>query len=56
MRFKTVVKAEIYISAQNKKYVKEAIKEIVKEIEIASIGNYSIRVEKLKIEIEKLAF
>ena len=55
-RYKATIKAEIYMSAENKKYAKEAIKEIAKEIETDSMGNYSIRVEKLKIKIEKLAF
>ena len=55
-RYKATVNAEIYISAEKKKYVKEAIKEIAEEIEIDSMGNYSIRVDNLKIKVEKLAF
>ena len=55
-RYKTTIKVDIYISAEKKQYVKEEIEDLIRNIEIESIGNYSIVVDKIDIKTEKLPF
>ena len=55
-RYKTTIKADLYISAEKEQYVKEEIEELLRNIEIESIGNYSIVVDKIDIKTKKLPF
>ena len=55
-RYKVSIKADLYMAAEKKQYIREEIEDLIRTIEMESIGNYSINVKKIDIKANKLPF